>query len=245
MSAALLLAAAVTVPSPVPLPARVKRIVLHVLGGPSYEEPVRRFVFFTPPQTFRLWRYWRFGAHWIVWTDGSIWPRHPRRGEPASYQPPLDAPLDDAWRRRLQAEAAPVYGHVVGANPDTVGIEMSHSGRSTDPFPEAQLRSVAWLLRSLLAMSGGRLNGESIVGHKDLDSRPAYVQERCSRAGCPVFVDDAGRPYRRRVDPPESLFAALGAAGIEVPRPKDGNAELLRVEAIPSGVRPKVDRWKP
>src|SRR5947207_15308015 len=63
------------------LPRRVQRIVLHVLGNPSYDRPDRRWRFFTPPETQSHWKP-RFGAHWIVWTDGTLWPRHPRPGQP-------------------------------------------------------------------------------------------------------------------------------------------------------------------
>jgi hypothetical protein len=129
---------------------------------------------------------------------------------------------------------------VYGANSRTLGIELSHSGRSTDPFPDLQVRSLARLLRMLLAMSGGRLTAADIVGHKDMDRRPAYVLPSCERPGCPVFVDEAGRPFRRRVDPPEALFVRLKEEGLDVPRPPDGDAALRRAEAIPPGTRPRV-----
>jgi len=225
----------------VQLPRRIGEIVIHVPGGPSYGNPARRFRFFTPAETQALWKP-QFGAHWIVWTDGSLWPRHPAAGEPTSWRPPVDRPADDEWKRRLAAEAEPVYGHLHDGNSHTVGIEVSHSGRSGDPFPEAQIRTLAWLLRTLLAMSGGRLTAASIHGHKDLDRRPAYVEERCARPGCPVYVDAAGRPFRRRVDPPEGLFEALAREGLALRRPPDGDAELLRTEAIPAGARPAVAR---
>jgi hypothetical protein len=225
----------------VPLPRRIREIVIHVPGGPSYSNPARRFRFFTPAETQALWKP-RFGAHWIVWTDGSLWPRHPAAGEPASFRPPVDRPADDEWKRRLAAEAEPVYGHLHNGNSNTVGIEVSHSGRSGDPFPEAQVRTVAWLLRTLLAMSEGRLTPASIHGHKDLDRRPAYVEERCARPGCPVYVDGAGRPFHRRVDPPEGLFEALAREGLALRRPPDGDVELARTEAIPAGARPAVAR---
>lgn len=211
-------------------------LVVHVLGGPAYAEPRNRFRFFTPEETFRLWRYRRFGAHWIVWTDGSVWPRHPGRTQAASWLPP-DGPADAAWRARLAQEAVPVYGHVVSHNDETVGIELAHSGRSDDAFPERQVRSLAWLLRALLDMSDGRLSPADVRGHKDLDRRVAYCGKE--RAGQPVFVDEAGRPYRRRVDPPESLWAALRQAGLDVPRPQgDLDAELRRAERLAEGVRP-------
>ncbi|HVD76983.1 MAG TPA: hypothetical protein VNH43_05205, partial [Vicinamibacteria bacterium] len=57
---------------------------------------------------------------------------------------------------------------------------------------------------------------------------------------CPYFVDGQGRALRRRVDPPESLFAALAREGIAVPRPKDGDADLRRAETIAAGERPPV-----
>lgn len=223
-------------PPEVGLPERVRKLVVHVLGGPAYSEPRNRFRFFTPEETFRLWRYWRFGAHWIVWTDGSVWPRHPGRGRAASWLPP-DAPADSGWRARLAREAAPVYGHVVGHNDETVGIELAHSGRSGDAFPERQVRSLAWLLRSLLDLSDGRLSPADVRGHKDLDRRVAYCGKE--RAGQPVFVDEAGRPYRRRVDPPESVWAGLRLAGLDVPRPPgDLDADLRRAEELAEGVRP-------
>ena len=221
------------------LPRRVREIVIHVPGGPSYTNPARRFRFFDPKATQALWKP-RFGAHWIVWTDGSLWPRHPAAGEPDSWRPPVDRPADDTWRRRLAAEADPVYGHLHNANSHSLGIEVAHSGRSGDPFPTAQVKTLAWLLRTLLDMSGGRLSTAQVHGHKDLDRRPAYVQERCARPGCAVFVDGNGRAFRRRVDPPEGLFAALRAEGLEVPRPRDGDADLIRAEAIPEGARPAV-----
>lgn len=223
------------------LPARVRRIVLHVPGGPCYAQPERRFVFFTPEKTQALWKA-KAGAHWIVWTDGSIWPRHTRPQQTRYWDPPGDASIPPALAARVAEETAPVYSNVHGANTASVGIEAAHSGRSGDPFPASQVRSLAWLLGTLLELSGGRLTPASIVGHKDLDARPAYVRERCARPGCPVFVDDEGRPYRRRVDPPESLFEALAGTGLVVPRPADGDAELRRVEMLPAGLRPGQGR---
>lgn len=218
------------------LPERVRALVVHVLGGPAYSEPRNRFHFFPPQETFRIWRYRRFGAHWIVWTDGSVWPRHPGRGQAAAWEPP-GGPADAAWRQRLAREAAPVYGHVVSHNDETVGIELAHSGRSGDPFPERQVDSLAWLLHALLDMSEGRLSPADVRAHKDLDRRPAYCGKE--KAGEPVFVDEAGRPYRRRVDPPESLWAALRRAGLDVPRPAgDLDADLRRAEALPDDARP-------
>ena len=126
---AALCAASPAVEPPARLPARVRRLVVHALGGPSYSDPRRRFVFFTPPQTQALWRS-SFGAHWIVWTDGSLWPRHG-----ASWRPAVDDPATLADRRRLAREAAPVYSHVRGANTATLGIELAHSGRSGDALP--------------------------------------------------------------------------------------------------------------
>jgi N-acetylmuramoyl-L-alanine amidase-like protein len=227
--------------APAPLPSRIREIVIHVPGGPSFRDPARRFRFFTPERTQALWKP-KFGAHWIVWTDGSLWPRHHAPGEPASRLPPVDRPADGEWRRRLAAEAAPVYGHLHNANSHTVGIEVSHSGRSGDPFPQAQMKSLAWLLRALLEMSGGRLGLAQVHGHKDLDRRPAYVTESCARPGCPVYVDAAGRPFRRRVDPPEGLFEALRREGLDIPRAAASDAELLRTESIPEGTRPAVAR---
>jgi hypothetical protein len=219
------------------LPARIHRIVLHTPGGPFYAQPQMRFVFLSPHETLALWKKPTFGAHWIVWTDGSLWPRHPRPGEPPSLRPPVEAPADEAWRRRLAAQAAPVYSHVEGANGGSLGIEVAHSGRSGDPFPETQVRALAWLLRTLLEMSEGRLTLASIVGHKDLERRPAYVSGRCEHAGCAVYVDGEGRPLRRRVDPPEGIFAALAGAGMAIPRSgSEGDAHLVRAEALPPGV---------
>jgi hypothetical protein len=216
--------------------------VLHVPGGPCYAAPSRRFVFFTPQETQKLWKP-SAGAHWIVWTDGSIWPRHPRPEQTPYWEPQGEAPIPAALAERLAREAAPVYSNVHWANSASVGIEVAHSGRSDDPFPARQAGSLAWLLGALLELSGGRLTPAAIVGHKDLDARPAYVRERCARSGCPVFVDDEGRPYRRRVDPPESLFQALADAGLAIPRPAgDGDAELRRVEALAPGVRPRQGR---
>jgi hypothetical protein len=214
------------------LPARVSRIVLHTLGGPFYGNPALRFKFLTPPATLRLWSRPRFGAHWIVGTDGGLWPRHPRPGDPASVVPPVDEPLSLLWRERLAREALPVYAHAHGANHESVGIELSHSGRSSDPFPPAQIRTLAWLVRSLLAMSEGRLGEGSVTGHKDLDRRPAFVVDDCRGPRCAYFVDAAGHPFRRRVDPPESLFDALSQAGVRVPRVGFGDDHLHRALAV-------------
>ncbi len=222
------------------LPPRVERIILHTLGGPFYRDPARRFRFLPPPETFALWKP-HFGAHWIVGTDGSLWPRHPRPGEAPSRVPPDGASVDAVWGERLVREAAPVYSHVHGANEDSVGIEIAHSGRSADPFPPEQARTVAWLVRALLALSHGRLGAASVVGHKDLDERPAYEPDSC-RGDCPFYADDAGRPYRRRVDPPEGLFAALAAQGLLVPREGRDDRELLRAEAIPRDRVPRLIR---
>jgi hypothetical protein len=223
--------------APPRLAPRVQRIVIHVLGGPAYDRPERRFRFFDPPQTQARWKP-RFGAHWIVWTDGALWPRHSAPGGPRSWTPDPSRPADSADRRRVAAEAAPVYAHVYNANSDSVGVELAHSGRAGDPFPAAQVRSLAWLLRTLLDLSGGRLTVADIYGHKDLDRRPAYSNASCERPGCPYFVDGGGRALRRRVDPPESLFAALAREGLAIPRPKDGDADLRRAETIAPGERP-------
>jgi len=224
---------------PARLAPRVRRIVLHVLGGPSYDRPERRFRFFDPPQTQSRWKP-RFGTHWIVWTDGSLWPRHPPPGGPRWWTPDTTGPAAAADLRRVAVEAAPVYSHLYSGNSDSLGIELAHSGRSEDPFPAAQVRSVAWLLRTLLDLSGGRLSVADVYGHKDLDRRPAYLRAACERPGCALFIDEQGRPLRRRVDPPESLFAALAREGLAVPRPRDGDADLRRAEAIAPGERPRA-----
>ena len=240
MTASILLAAAPPAAA-VELPARIHRIVLHTPGGPFYGRPEMRFVFLSPPETQALWRNPTFGAHWIVWTDGSFWPRHHRAGEPAFVRPPVKRAADEAWKRRLAEEAAPVYSHTEGRNRDSVGIEVAHSGRTTDEFPSDQMRSLAWLLQTLLEMSQGRLGPPSVVGHKDLDRRPAYVSGSCEEEGCPIFVDGQGQPFRRRVDPPEALFDALRAFGLDIPRAGvEGDTHLLRAEAIPPGTRPRV-----
>jgi hypothetical protein len=206
-------------------------VVVHVLGNPGYETPERRWQFLSPAETHHLWRP-RFGAHWIVWTDGSVWPRHVRAGSDASFRPP-DGPAGRALVRRLGREATPVYSHLFRGNSNSVGIELAHSGRADDPFPAEQLRSLAWLLRTLLEMSGGRLTTADVYGHKDLDRRPAYVSRRCERPGCPVFTDEAGRPYRRRVDPPEGLFRELARVGVVVPRSgRVSDDELRRAEGL-------------
>jgi hypothetical protein len=220
---------------PATLPVRVRQLVIHALGGPSYPEPRRRFVFFSPPQTQALWKP-RFGAHWIVWTDGSLWPRHPPPGQPPSWTPDPSRAATREDRQRVAREAEPVYSHVRGSNRHSVGIELAHSGRSRDGYEDTQARALAWLLRTLLEMSEGRLTAADVVGHKDLDRRPAYVRPTCEQPGCPAFADHDGRPFRRRVDPPESVFARLAREGLRVPRPPDGDAELLRTEAMGTGV---------
>jgi hypothetical protein len=227
-----------------PLPGRVQRIVLHVLGSPTYDRPDRRFGFRDPSATYRMWKP-TFGAHWIIWVDGTIWPRHVAPGAPRSFSPPADEREGEEWQRLLSRQAAPVYSHVFMRNSASVGIEVAHSGRSAEAFPAVQIRSLAWLLRTLLAASGGRLTEDAIVGHKDLDSRPAFVSPTCIRPRCEVFVDDQGRPFRWRVDPPESLFRALAEQGLEIPRPADGDADLERAELLPAHVRPAAARWSP
>lgn len=218
------------------LPGRVQRIVLHVLGNPSYGEDEHRFVFYDPPRTLALWRRPSFGAHWIVWTDGSLWPRHAPAGAPRYWVPDVTRPADARTRALLAAEARPVYSHLFRGNRASVGIEIAHSGRSDAPFPEAQARAAAWLVQTLLDMSEGRLDARAVFGHKDLDQRPAYVRGRCERPGCLVFVDDDGKPFRRRVDPPETLFASLARHGLAVPRPEGGDAELARAERMAAGL---------
>lgn len=228
-------------PAAATLPPRVQRIVLHTLGGPFYRDPAWRFRFLSPAETLARWKP-HFGAHWIVGTDGSLWPRHPRSGQAPSVAPPMGSLPDAAWGARLAREAAPVYAHVQGANEDSVGIEITHSGRSADAFPEEQVRTVAWLVRALLALSHGRLSAVSVVGHKDLDRRPAYEPDSCRR-GCPFYADEAGQAYRRRVDPPEGLFAALVGQGLVVPRAgREHDQELLRAEAIPRDRVPRLKR---
>jgi hypothetical protein len=237
--ASLLAAAAPPRSDPPRLPARIHRIVLHVLGGPAYGRPELRWVFHPPQRTLSLWRP-RFGAHWILWTDGSIWPREAPAQAPSYLPPAGQEAADDEWGRRVAREAAPVFSHVYLGNSRSVGIELAHSGRGDAPFPEAQLRSLMWLLRTLIGLSQGGLAPSSIVGHKDLDQRPAYVRAACERPGCEVFVDPDGRAYRRRVDPPESLFAALAAAGLAVPRPSGADADLERAQALPPQGLPRL-----
>ncbi len=248
-TAAVLLALAATAapppstaaPPPDPLealPSRVRVIVLHTLGNPAYSRPELRFSFFPPQQTQALWKR-GFGAHWIVWTDGSIWPRRLSTGPP-SWRPQDGGQATAAERRRLAWEAAPVYSHLHNGNSPSIGIEVAHTGRRGDAFPAEQLQATAWLVRALLEMSGGRLGLSSVFGHKDLDRRPAYLRLRCARAGCPVFVDEEGRAYRRRVDPPEALFAGLARYGVAVPRAGGGDDELARAERLPPGRRPNV-----
>jgi hypothetical protein len=220
------------------LPPRVRRIVLHTLGNPAYDRPQLRFAFLAPPQTQALWKR-GFGAHWIVWTDGSLWPRRVA-GAGRSWRPVSFDAASPAERRRLAWEAAPVLAHLHNGNRDSVGIELAHSGRRDEPFPEAQAQAAAWLVRTLLEMSNGRLGPADVFGHKDLDRRPAYLRLRCARSGCPVFVDDEGKAYRRRVDPPESLFATLGRYGLAIPRPPGGDDELIRAEQVPPGAKPDV-----
>jgi hypothetical protein len=221
------------------LHARIRRVVLHVLGGPSYARPERRWSFDKPERTLAVWRP-GFGAHWIVWTDGTIWPRA-APAETPSYLPPAGDMADDVWGSRVGGEAAPIFSHLRLGNSHSVGIELAHSGRGDDPFPAPQVRSLAWLLRTLIGLSRGRLSTASIAGHKDLDRRPAYVRSSCERPGCPVFVDAAGRAYRRRVDPPESLFAALAAAGLAVPRPDAAlDDDLGRAQALPLQAQPRL-----
>lgn len=233
---------AVAEAAPVVLPPRIRRIVLHTLGGPFYGRPDKRWTFLSPAETFALWKRPTFGAHWIVWTDGSIWPRHPARGETASFLAPGGA-LSPALARRLVREAAPVYSHVESHNRTAVGIEVSHSGRSTDAFPAAQARAVAWLVSSLLELSHGRLGLRDVVGHKDLDPRPAYVGDRCREGHCLAYVDEAGRPFRRRVDPPEGLFLALADQGLKIPREgSEGDAQLRRAESIPDRTVPRTEK---
>jgi hypothetical protein len=123
---------------------------------------------------------------------------------------------------------------VADANSHTVGIELAHSGRRDDAFPEEQVRALAWLVSSLIRMSAGRLGPRDVVGHKDLDKKPAYVGDRCRGAACPAYADPDGRAYRRRVDPPEELFLALAREGLSVPRGwSEGDLELARAETIP------------
>lgn len=243
--AAGLLALAANAAAPAPartadeaLPARVRVIVLHTLGHPAYDRPDLRFTFLNPPATQALWKP-RFGAHWIVWTDGTLWPRRATPGEP-SWRPANTAAATAAERRRLAREAAPVYAHLHNGNSTSLGIELAHSGRSGDPLPPAQAAAAAWLVRTLLDMSGGRLTTASVFGHKDLDRRPAYSRLRCARPGCPVFIDGDGHAYRRRVDPPEQVFADLRRLGLDIPRPAQGDDELARSERLVPGRRPAV-----
>jgi hypothetical protein len=234
----LLLLAMLAAPSATPeteLPPRIHRVILHVPGGPSYGRPENRFVFFTPLRTQALWKE-RFGTHWIVWTDGSLWARHPQPRSEPSVLPPVAEPADLAWQARIAREAAPVFSQLHDGNADSVGIEVSHSGRSSDPFPDVQIETVVWLLQTMINMSRGRLTERAIFGHKDVDARPAYVSEHCEHAGCAYFVDGEGRAYRRRVDPPESLFRALDARGLNVPRPAgELDLDLVRAEAMGPG----------
>ena len=232
---------AAAAPRAATLPQRVTRVVLHTPGGPDYDKPERRFRFLSPRQTQALWSS-RFGAQWILWTDGSLWPRHPRDAGHPSWLPDVSRAASAVDQRRIAAEAAPVYGHVAGYNADSVGIEVAHSGRSDEPFPDVQVRALAWLLRTMFAMSEGRLGPERVMGHKDLDARPAYVDDSCDTNPCPYYVDESGEAYRRRVDPPESLFVALARSGVNVPRPagKAADRDLLRAEAMPRGSVPRT-----
>ena len=227
-----------------PFPKRVRRIAVHVTGSPTYDRPDRRFIFYDPPATQRLWKS-RFGAHWIVWTDGTIWPRHPSPREAPSFVAPADGSTGTEWQERLSRQAEPVYANVYMRNSSLVGIEVAHSGRSTDPFPPPQIAALVWMLRTMFAASRGRLAAAAVFGHKDLDARPAFVDPGCTASGCKVFVDAQGRPFRWRVDPPESLFAALARSGLDIARPADADADLLRAERLAAGVVPATAVWTP
>src|SRR5207249_1343690 len=118
--------------------------------------PERRFRCFEPPQTQARWKP-RFGAHWIVWTDGSLWPRHVQAGAARSWTPAVDRPADEAEKRRVAAEAAPVYSHLHDGNSNSVGIELAHSGRATPEGQQVQLDRV----EGLAAHEGvGRVGGQ-------------------------------------------------------------------------------------
>jgi hypothetical protein len=53
-------------------------------------------------------------------------------------------------------------------------------------------------------------------------------------------VDEEGRAFRRRVDPPEALFAALAQHGLRIPRAAGGDDDLARAERLAPGLRPPV-----
>ena len=89
------------------------------------------------------------------------------------------------------------------------------------------------------------MDGEGPQGAKGVGEAPAICIAAATAnairyvGGEPVFVDAEGRPYRRRVDPPESLWVALRQAGLDVPRPPgDLDADLRRAEALPDDTRP-------
>ena len=220
------------------LPPRVDRIVLHTLGGPFYGQPDMRWVFFSPAETLRRWSRPTFGAHWIVATDGAIWPRHTAAGDARrrSALPVGSSGASGRGAARRRHRLPPRARGRSGLLPRG-GRQLAHGGHraralgpARRPVPEGAGPRPG--LARVVAPPDVRRppRARDVLGHKDLDRKPAYVGDRCRGAACAAYADPEGRPYRRRVDPPEALFQALaregltGAARVERRRPRAGES---------------------
>ena len=195
------------------LPQRVTRVVLHTPGGPDYGKPERRFRFLSPRQTQALWSS-RFGAQWILWTDGSLWPRHPRD----AGQPVLASRRVAGRERRGPATHSGRGGSGLRPRRRLQRRQRRHRGRPFRP----QRRAVPGRAgaRAGVAAAHHVRDVRAAVWVRNAGRWATRISMRAPRTWttaattnpCPYYVDESGEAYRRRVDPPESLFVALAAA---------------------------------
>ena len=150
-------------------------------------------------------------------------------------------------RRGLVGAARPRGG--AGPAPTSGGPTKTRSGsRWRTPAAATILsrtrRSRRWRgssVRSWSSPTAGSVRPRWWATRTSTGGRP--TSRTLARSGCPFYADDAGRPYRRRVDPPEGLFVALEAHGLVVPRHgREDDQELGRAESIPADRVPRLIR---
>lgn len=116
----------------------------------------------------------RVSAHYLIGDDGTL------------YQ--LVADEHRAWHA-----GAGSWGAISDVNSASIGIELDNDGR--EPFSEAQITALLWLLEDLTAR--WRIPRENVIGHADLaptrkiDPGALFPWRRLAEAGFGIWPDTA------------------------------------------------------
>ena len=188
---------------------RVEAVCLHITDG---ETAAGALSWFANPES-------EVSAHYVVDRDGAVY--RALSEEDTAWangrlnRPNLTNPLIAGWAR-------------AGLNPNRVTVSVEAVGRPGKPWPEAQRRSVAWLIGDVCRRHGLMTEASSaedvkidrtrVIAHAELDS--------VTRARCPgltvgqwaSLLAEASASQGRSIDPAggyvvgEGIRAALAAA---------------------------------